>query len=167
MQETPEQYTERISGYIEGKDPLTLLPAAPRKLAALLGGKSRRQLMRRPAPKKWSVAEIAAHLADAEMVTGWRLRQILNTNGVSIEAYDQDVWAATLDYAHREPKQSYETFRVLRSANMAVLNVVPRRRWQNHGVHNQLGKQTVAHFVRMVAAHDVNHLRQIERILNG
>src|SRR5215475_10264090 len=118
MQETPQQYTERILGYSAGKEPLRLQEAAPKKLASLIKGKKKQQLTRRPGPGKWSIAEIMAHLADAELVIAWRLRQILTSNGITIQAYDQDIWANTFDYAHRGPRQSLETFQVLRQANL-------------------------------------------------
>ena len=167
MQETPEQYTQRLLNYCEGKEPLRLQQAAPKKLAALIKGKTRKQLTRRPAPGKWSVAEIMAHLADSEIAIGWRLRQILCSNGITLQAYDQDLWATTLDYAHRDPKQSLENYRVLREGNIAILKAVPRKLWDNYGVHQERGNESVSHVVRMVAGHDLNHLHQVERILKG
>ncbi len=166
MQETAQQYTQRLLSYGEGKDPLELQQAAPGKLATLLQGKSREELTRRPAPDKWSVAEIAAHLADAEIAISWRLRQILSTNEVAIQAYDQDSWASTFDYAHRDPQQSLELFRALRNSNVALLKSVPAKLWDNYGMHQERGKETIAHVVRMVAGHDVNHLEQIARIVS-
>ena len=165
MPETPHEYSERMLSYTEGKQPLGLQQAAPRKLAALLKGKRNQQLRRRPAPGKWSIAEILAHLADAEVAISWRLRQILSCNAVPVQAYDQDLWAATLDYAHRDPKQSLETFRVLRESNVALLKSVPPKLWSNYGVHEERGNESIAHLVRMIAGHDVNHLRQIEAML--
>jgi hypothetical protein len=167
LQETPQQYTKRLLSYADGKDPLALQQAAPKKLAALLKGKSKKQLTRRPAPDKWSAAEIAAHLADAEVAISWRLRQILSTNTVPIQAYDQDSWAATFDYAHRELKQSLETFRVLRESNLALLKSVPRKLWDNYGVHQERGNESVTHMLRMIAGHDLNHLKQIEAMLKS
>lgn len=165
MQETPQQYTERMLSNIDGQDPLRLQQAAPKKLAALVRGKNKKQLTRRPAPGKWSVAEIMAHLADAEVVVSWRLRQILGSNGVSLQPFDQDVWASTLDYAHRDVKQSLETYRVLRGGNITLLKSIPKPLWDNYGVHQERGNESVAHIVRMMAGHDVNHLRQVEGIL--
>jgi hypothetical protein len=165
MPETAPQYTQRLLSYIEGKKPLQLQKAAPRKLAVLLKGKSKKQLTRRPAPDKWSAAEIAAHLADSEIAISWRLRQILSKNGIPIQAYDQDSWATTFDYAHRDPKLSLEMFRVLRGNNIALLKSVPGKLWDNYGVHEERGHESIAHLVRMVAGHDLNHLQQIERIL--
>ena len=167
MQESSQQYTQRLVSYTEDKEPMLLQRAAPKKLAALIKGKQKKRLMRRPAPGKWSIAEIMAHLADSEIVIGWRLRQILSTNGVPIQAYDQDRWASTFDYAHRDPRQSLESFRVVRESNLALLKAVPRPTWENYGVHQERGNESVGHFVRMVAGHDLNHLRQVEAILNG
>lgn len=166
MPETAQQYTKRLLGHVEGKDPLKLQQAAPARLAAMLKGKNKKQLTRSPAPGKWSVAEIVAHLADGEIAIAWRLRQILSTNGIAVQAYDQDSWASTFDYAHRDPKQSLENFRVLRQSNVALLKSVPRKLWENYGVHSERGNESIAHLIRMIAGHDLNHLAQIERILN-
>jgi hypothetical protein len=167
MQETVQNYTQRLLSYGEGKDPLRLQQAAPKKLALLLKGKTGKQLMRRPAPDKWSIAEIVAHLADAELAISWRIRQILSNNAVPIQAYDQDVWAKTFDYARRDPRQSLANFRSLREANVALLKFVPRKLWDNYGIHEERGNESVSHVVRMVAGHDLNHLQQIQRILKG
>ena len=167
MQETPQQYTQRMLSYSEDRDPLLLQRAAPKKLAALIKGKQKKQLTRRSAPGKWSIAEIMAHLADSEIVIGWRLRQVLSNNGIPLQAYDQDAWATTFDYAHRDPKESLEVYRVLREANLALLKAAPRQLWENYGVHQERGNESIEHIVRMIAGHDLNHLQQVERILKG
>jgi hypothetical protein len=165
MAETTQEYTQRLLSYGEGKDPLRLQQAAPKKLALLLKGKTAKQLMRRPAPDKWSIAEILAHLADAELAIAWRIRQVLTNNAISIQAYDQDLWAKTFAYARRDPRESLANFRALREANLALLKSVPRKLWENYGVHQERGNESVSHVVRMVAGHDLNHLRQVEGIL--
>jgi hypothetical protein len=167
MQETPQQYTQRILTNVDGQDPLRIQKAAPRKLASLIRRKTRKQLARRPAPGKWSVAEIMAHLADVEVVVSWRLRQILAGSGVSLQAFDQDVWASTFDYARRDVKQSLETYRVLREGNLTLLKKMPKQLWDNYGVHQERGNESIAHIVRMMAGHDVNHLRQVESIIKA
>jgi len=164
MQETPQQYIQRILGFVEGKDPLQVQSETPKKLAKLIKPLSRKQLSTRPEPGKWSIAEILAHLADGEIVDAWRLRLVISQNGVPIQAFDQDVWAETFDYPRRDPKVSLETFRVLREDNLRMLKALPKNLWENHGVHSERGKETVAHIVRMYAGHDLNHLAQVEKI---
>ena len=165
MQETPQQYTQRLLNNMEGQDPLRLQQTAAKKLATLLRGKKKSQLTRRPAPGKWSVAEIVAHLADVEVVVSWRLRQALTSNGASIQAYDPDAWANTFKYARHNVKDSLERYRILRESNVALLKSIPKPLWDNYVVHQERGNETVTHMVRLYAGHDVNHLEQVGRIL--
>jgi uncharacterized damage-inducible protein DinB len=162
MQETPQQYRVRILDYVEGKDPLRIERATARKLATLVKPLSRKHLRQRPAPGKWSIAEILAHLADVELVASWRMRLILTQNGAVIQSFDQDVWAETFKYAGRDPKASLQMFTALRENNLAMLKTLPRNLWDNYGMHQERGKESLAHIVRMFAGHDLNHLRQVE-----
>jgi uncharacterized damage-inducible protein DinB len=164
MQETPQQYIHRMLDYVEGKDPLQVQRSTPRKLANLIRRLGPKDLLHRPAPGKWSIAEILAHLADAELVGGWRMRLILGQNGVPLQPFDQDVWAKTFSYHRRDPRISLETFRVLRQNNLALLRSIPKNLWLNYGMHQERGRETIAHIVRMFAGHDLNHLRQVESI---
>jgi len=164
MQETPQQYTQRILGNLNGKEPLRIQQDTPKKLRKLIKPLSKAQLTRRPEPGKWSIAEILAHLADAELVGSWRMRLIIGSNGVPIQAFDQDVWAETFAYSRRDPKVSLETFRVLRENNLRMLKALPKELWENYGMHQERGKETIAHIVRMFAGHDLNHLAQVEKM---
>ena len=75
MKETPQEYTRRILGHVEGQDPLKVEARTAMKLERLINGVPASKLRKRPAPGKWSVAEILAHLADSEIVRGWRMRR--------------------------------------------------------------------------------------------
>jgi uncharacterized damage-inducible protein DinB len=165
MPETPQEYTQRMLNHSQGQDPLRLQQAAPRKFAALTKGLSKKQLSRRPAPGKWSIGEILAHMADAELVIGYRMRLILASNGTAIQAFDQDAWADTFSYSRRDPKISLETFRALRENNLRLLSSVPRPSWKNYGEHQERGRETVDHIVQMMAGHDLNHMAQVEGIV--
>lgn len=164
MKETAQQYTKRILSHIDGKDPLKVQKSTAKKLDKLTRRLSKKEIRRRPAPGKWSIAEILAHLADAEVVGSWRIRQILGADGTPIQAYDQNVWAETFRYEDRDPRESLKLFRVLRENNLLLLKSVPRKLWENHGMHAERGKETIAQIVRMFAGHDLNHLQQIEKI---
>lgn len=164
MKETPQQYTKRILGYVDGKDPLKIQKSTPKKLEKLIKPLSKKQMRRRPAPEKWSIAEILAHLADTEVVGSWRMRLIMGSDGTPIVAFDQDAWAKTFAYAKRDPKDSLKVFRVLRENNLALLKSIPPKLWEHHGMHAERGRETIAHIVRMFAGHDLNHLQQLERI---
>ena len=164
MAETVQEYMARILGNVEGKDPMRVQRETAGKLGKAIRGLNRKQLTRRPAPGKWSIAEILAHLADAEIVASWRMRAILGANGTPIQAFDQDNWASTFQYAKRDARMSLETFRVLRENNIRMLKSLPKNLWENYGMHQERGKETIAHIVRMFAGHDINHLKQVEAL---
>jgi hypothetical protein len=164
MQETAQEYIQRILGHVEGQDAMKVQRATAAKLKQLIRGLTPKQLKWKPEPGKWSIAEILAHLADAEIVGSWRMRLIVGASGTSIQPFDQDVWASTFEYGKREAQQSLEVFRVLRENNLAMLKALPKQSWDHYGMHAERGKETVAHVVRMFAGHDTNHVRQIESI---
>ena len=165
MPETAEQYRRRMYSHVEGKDPLKLQAAAPARLAKLLKGVSPAKTRKRPAPGKWSIAEIVAHIADTELVGGYRIRAILGAPGTQIIGFDQDAWVTALHYDKRDLKKSFEQYRALREANLALLKSLTPEQWKQHGVHNERGPETVETIVKMFAGHDINHFQQIERIL--
>jgi DinB superfamily len=165
MNETPLQYTQRILGYVEGKQPLEVQATTAEKLEHLVKDVPTTKLRERPAGDKWSVSEIVAHLGDAEIVTGFRIRLILGAPGAPIAAYDADSWVASGHYEKRDPSKSVEQFRVLREANLALLESLTPEQWKHYGMHSERGQETIELIVRMAAGHDINHLQQIERIL--
>ncbi len=165
MSETPQQYTQRILANAQGQDPLKVQSATTKKLARLVKDVPTAKLRKRPAPVKWSVAEILAHLADVEIVIGWRMRSILGAPGTPVQAYDQDAWVAAGHYEKRDPRKSIELHRVVREANLALLKSLSPDQWKHFGQHAERGQESIEHIVRMVAGHDINHIHQIERIL--
>ncbi|MFZ0640766.1 MAG: DinB family protein [Candidatus Acidiferrales bacterium] len=165
MQESPENYLKRLHGYLGDGDPIATQIATPKRIAKLIHGVPKKKLARRPAPGKWSVTEIIAHLADDELVGGYRIRRILERPSMPIEAFDQDKWAETGKYAKRDVKKSLELFRTLREANLGLLRQIDRAQWEFYGVHAERGEESIRTIARHYACHDINHMKQIERIL--
>jgi hypothetical protein len=165
MNETPQQYAQRVTGYLDGRDPMTVLSSTPSELETLIKGCSRTSLDAPPAPDKWSVTTIVAHLADSEIVYGFRLRLMVAASGCAIQATDQDAWAVAFDYAAQDPAVSIEDFRVNRARTLRMLEALSMSQWDCYGVHSERGRETVRRVVELVAGHDINHLRQIRAIL--
>lgn len=162
MTETPQQYISRIIAQLHDQDPLAVLEASPGKLAALVAGKSESELRRKPALGKWSMAEIIVHLAETEIAVGYRIRMVISVNGTPIQAFDQDAWAVRYPGMPVEP--ALELFRVLRSANLALLRSLSPEQWEQFGMHAERGKETLRHISRLAAGHDINHLLQVQAL---
>ena len=165
MSETAQQYIARITGHVGDTDPWILLAEAPERLRSLIERASPSALTWKRTPESWSIAEIAAHLADAEIVGAWRIRSILAQDNVPLQAFDQNAWASGLAYADTPAKDSVALFAAVRQATLQLLRRVDPARHQHAGLHAERGRESITHLVRLYAGHDLNHLEQIERIL--
>jgi hypothetical protein len=165
VKEAPQEYVQRILAYLGGQDPLSIQVRTPKELERLIKGASSSRLHERPAPGKWSIAEILAHLADTEIVASWRIRAILGAPGTPLQAFDQDTWVTAGHYERRDPRKSLELFRVLREVNVELFKTLTPEQWKHYGMHAERGVETVEHMVRLFAGHDLNHTHQVEQIL--
>ena len=95
------------------------------------------------------------------------MRQILGAPGTPIQAYDQDSWAAAGHYETRDPQKSLQLIRILREANLALLKSLAPEQWKHYGLHAERGEESIERIARMMAGHDLNHLKQLEKIVKS
>ena len=165
MPETAEQYIARIIANVGTEDPMQVLATTPSRIGALIAGRSDDDLRWTPAADRWSIAAIVTHLADAEIVTGYRLRMILANPGTPIQPFDQNQWASAFNYSGQDAFSSLTTFNAVRTSTMRLLDGLDEAKLEHYGMHAERGKETVRHLIRLYAGHDLNHLRQIERLI--
>ncbi|MGH9162045.1 MAG: DinB family protein [Vicinamibacteraceae bacterium] len=165
MRETPQEYTQRILSNIGDDDPWDVLASTASRLRQLVEGRPEGMLRRKPARNRWSIVEILAHLADCEVVTGWRLRSILASSGTALQPFDQNRWADVFTYEQISPDDSLELFDANRRGNLRLLRSVDPALHENFGIHEERGRESVPHLIRLYAGHDLNHLRQVEALL--
>jgi DinB family protein len=161
MNETPQQYTARILGKLNGMDPIKVLELSSSRLQTLVNKLHQAQ----NSPGLWSAAEILAHLAESEIVYGYRIRKALNANGSAIEATDQEVWVKNAGYLQKDAELALSLFQAVRKANIAFLKSLTPQQMENFGIHSERGKESIAQMARMIAGHDINHLQQLEKLL--
>lgn len=168
MTETFKQYRTRLLAYLGDRDPVRVQQLTPARVERLVHNVARGRLTKRPDPDAWSIVEIIAHMADAELAMGWRLRNMLANPGVRLQWFDEGMWAEALRYSSIDVRQALRSFRCLREGNLTLLRSVGRRKWHDcFGVHELRGRQTVWEFIRMEAAHDLAHIRQIKNVLKN
>jgi hypothetical protein len=140
---------------------------APAALLDLVVGMPESALRQSPAPGKWSVVELLAHLAEDELSSSWRYRQMLENPGVMLASFDQEEWARRGEYGAWNPREAIEMFRLLREANLRLLAGLTAAEWQRWGTHTERGRMTVAELASHMPDHDARHIEQIRRILHG
>jgi hypothetical protein len=122
-------------------------------------------LERRYAPAKWSVRFILQHLSDSETVFFERLRRTIAEPRPVVWVYDQDAWAAKLDYGRRPLSIARDVFGSARNAIIELARVHYERDGHLEFVHSVTGVHTLTEELDRVASHNAEHLGQIRRAL--
>ena len=159
-------YAKQLLLYVVDKEPLEVFESTPSAIAKTVRGLSDRQLQKSPRAGKWSIAEIVSHLADGEIVLGYRIRKVLAEPGAKIESYDQNKWAKDLHYEKMDCRERLVLFTAVRKANVKLLKSLRPAEWKRYGIHAERGKENIEKMLLLYAGHDMNHLKQIETIKN-
>jgi uncharacterized damage-inducible protein DinB len=152
------------AGALGQREPVEVIATTPEKLEKLLAKRSPEQIEQRPAPGKWSLREIMAHLADCELAFGFRLRQ--GAAGVEmIQPFDQDDWAR--NYGAYDFAAAMTTYRALRAWNLAFIHSLTEEQKARAITHPERGTMTTWTIVETMAGHDLHHLTRLEKQLPG
>ena len=166
-QDPPEiraKYASAVLELVGGRNPMDVLRDTPGALARAIASLTPEQIKTPEATGKWSIAAVLRHLADTDVVWGWRMRLILAQDRPQITGFDQDLWADRLDYANADANESLETFVVLRRDNLRLIEQATADDLKRVGVHAERGEESAGYLVRLYAGHDLMHLAQIDRI---
>ena len=113
---------------------------------------------------EWSARMVVHHLADSETNSYVRLRRLLAEEpGTVIQGYDEARWARTpeLGYDTAPIERSLDVFRAVRAASSDVLARLTTADLERHGVHTQSGAYTLLDWLRIYAAHALEHAEQM------
>jgi hypothetical protein len=144
------------------------LEATPEILRGLLASVTEEQTVWKPAPGRWSIAEVLEHMSHVEG-HGFRLRaeRIVKEENPALEVYDQEALSAAGQYAGRDVEDSFDHFEEQREDNVAWLTSLPARAISRTAQHEELGIITLGHLLNEWAFHDLGHVRQIAEIIRA
>ena len=148
--------------FLGGQDPIPVITATSERLHTVIDPLAPAHADRAPAPGKWSIREIVAHLADCELVFSFRLRQALAQDHAIIQPFDQGIWGQR--YAAYDLPSGLALFTAARNWNIKLLTTVTEPDRHRPTTHPERGTMTLWTIVETMAGHDINHLRQIESI---
>ena len=158
-------YVSALLDLLGPRDPLEVMAELLPWLEARLSGISEPALRKPEAPGKWSVAHVVQHLADSDLVAGYRLRMVVAENSPPLQGYDQDRWAREFQYDQVPFHSALDQLRSLRIANLRLWSRLTPDQLQRVGIHSERGPESAGHILRLMGAHDLVHRRQIDRIL--
>ena len=160
-------YVRALLDLLGSREPLEVLPELIPWLERRLAGISESRLGRPEAPGKWSVVAIVQHLADSELILAVRGRLILSEDRPPIQGFDQDLWADRFDYAGASMELAMPQLRALRASNLALWRRLGLADLAREGMHSERGPESLGHLLKLMAAHDLVHRRQIDRVLGA
>lgn len=151
--------------FLDGRAAAEILAATPGLIDGYLNAMGNRKAAERPAPGKWSPAEIICHLADCDLAFGFRLRQTLAEDGPMLQPFDQDKWAGY--YEGIPADEALAIFRAVRAWNLRLIRAALPGAANRPARHPERGTLTFQTIVETLAGHDLNHLGQLRRIAEG
>jgi len=117
----------------------------------------------KPEPAEWSVHEVLVHLADSESNAALRARMLIVEPGGTLMGYDQDRWAAELDYHEQSHEDALEVTRLVRRTTYALLKKQPDEVFSHSVRHPEYDEPyTFEKWLDIYSAHIPGHIEQIK-----
>jgi hypothetical protein len=136
----------------ELNEKVTAIATGPSLIVAAAAGVDDATLRRKPAQNKWCILEILGHLADIEVLYGYRLRQMLADKEPVIAPIDQDDWARNLGFLEATPDELLDAYQAARRANLRLLRRLKLADLEKGAFHPELKRKvTVAELIGMMA----------------
>lgn len=157
-------YVAALMAALGSRDPLEVLEEMPGALSRAVEGLTHAQQGTPELPGKWSVRQVVAHLADSELVGGYRFRMTLTHERPALPAYDQDLFAERLRYQDSDIDRALGDFATLRAGNLRLFRAATPEELERSMRHSERGEERLSQLIRAYAGHDIVHLRQIARI---
>lgn len=164
---TTDAYTASLLTALGTREPLDVLRETPAALRNAVAGHTPKDLARPEKRGKWSARQVIQHLADSELVGGFRFRMVLAHDRPALPAYDQDRWASRLHYDEADVESALTDFATLRRSNLRLFDRATPADWERVMIHAERGEESLAHLIRIYAGHDLVHRAQLARALRS
>jgi len=145
---------------------LDLLEATPDILRGLMCELSSEDAQWKPAPDRFSVAEVLAHLSHSEGdCYRPRVDRFMTEDMPELEPDDAQMY---LDlYRGRDAKDEFVHFEEQRETNIEYLRGLPVGTGDRRAFHKEAGEITLAQMLHEWALHDLGHIRQIAELVRA
>ncbi|MBZ5700845.1 MAG: DinB family protein [Acidobacteriia bacterium] len=154
----------QTAGTIQFQNVISFLEKTPQVLKTLLAGTAEETLSWKPAPDRWSIAEVLAHLAAIETLYGQRAQRMATEDAPFLQVYDPGNASAEGPYAQGDAEAHLAAFTEARQGTLALLSMLPPTAGERTAQHSELGRVTLSQMLHELASHDLGHLRQIAEL---
>jgi hypothetical protein len=142
---------------------LDLLEATPGILRGLMTELTDEDARWKPAPDRFSVAEVLAHLSHSEgQCYRMRLDRFMAESRPEFASDDAQMY---LDlYRDADPEDAFDHLEEQREINVEYLRNLPAGAGDRIAMHQEFGEITLAQMLNEWALHDLGHIRQIAEL---
>ena len=145
---------------------LDLIAATPGILRALMCEISNEDARWKPAPDRFSIAEVLAHLSHAEGHC-YRMR-VDRFIAEDCPEFQSDDAQFHLDlYRDADPEDQFDHFEDQRETNLEYLRNLPEGAGDRVALHREAGPITLAQMLHEWALHDLGHVRQVAELVRA
>jgi hypothetical protein len=145
---------------------LDMLEATPAILRGLMTEVSEEDARWKPAPDRFSIAEVLAHLSQSE---GHCYRSRLDRfMAEERPVFEPDDAQFHLDlYRNADPEDAFDHFEEQRETNVEYLRSLPPGAGDRVANHLEAGEITLGQMLHEWALHDLGHIRQIAELVRA
>lgn len=156
---TTDEYHSFYETYVRLVDEKTFdedLRGGAKRVTDLLRGVPEDEASRSPAPGKWTLKQVVAHLSDTERVFTFRLLWIARGGADALPGFDQDAWATARDVTGTTLQALLDEFEAVRAATVPLVASLTPEDFERRGVVSGHGA-TVLALACMIVGHAKHH----------
>jgi len=147
---------------------LAVLEQTPIIIEKILVAATDEQIQWKPAPDRWSISEVLAHLSDTELaVFRGRIEKMTKENNPVLESHDQNEAYARGEYSKGTGRENLKKFCHERDRSLSMLRYISPEVLGRTGRHEKLGTITIGNLMNEWAFHDLGHIRQIAELFRS
>ncbi|MGZ4160427.1 MAG: DinB family protein [Neobacillus sp.] len=113
---------------------------------------------------QWSVKEVLSHLLDHNLITSFRIREILSESNTTLPGFNQDKWVEGTRANEGSTSDILDSFQSLLNLNLHLFRRLSNEDWHKKGVNIKGETVYLYEIVNSFIKHVHHHIRQIERI---
>jgi hypothetical protein len=150
----------------DGLPCLDQLEATPTILRGLMAELDHEDVVWKPAPDRFSVGEVLAHLSHSEdHCYRTRLDLFLSENNPEFEPDDAQDHLEL--YAQADPEDAFDHFEDRREKNLEFLRSLSAADGARTALHRTAGPITLGQMLHEWALHDLGHIRQVAELVRA
>lgn len=144
---------------------IIMIEAAPFRLKERIATLNEEELELKYREGSWTIRQIVHHLADSHMNMWIRVKHILTQENPTIQPYNQNLWADSVDYKTADLNNSLMIFEGIQNRFSNLIKHLNESDFKRTYFHPEYNKQyELSEVIQLYAWHGIHHVSQIEGI---